>query len=60
LVITDEEIWIIPVVTKEGKVEYLIAMDSSRESARARALDWVKTQSNLQDVGEAKTPFHVL
>ena len=61
LVITDEEeIWIIPVVTKEGKIEYLVAMDSSRENARERALHWVKTQPALADVGEAKTPFHVL
>jgi hypothetical protein len=59
-VITDEEIWIIPVVTKEGRVEYLIAMASSAESARERALNWVKTQPTLEDVGEAKMPFYVL
>jgi hypothetical protein len=59
-VITDEEMWIIPVTTKELKIEYLVTMDSNRESARDRAIKWVKTQPNLEDVGEPKTPFHIL
>jgi len=45
---------------ERGKREYLIAMDSSAESARERALNWVKTQPTLEDVGEAKMPFYVL
>ncbi|HTZ46851.1 MAG TPA: hypothetical protein VMH20_04625 [Verrucomicrobiae bacterium] len=58
--ITDEEMWIIPVTTKEATIEYLVTMDSSRESAREQAVEWVKTQPNLEDVGELRTPFHVL
>jgi predicted type IV restriction endonuclease len=60
VIITDEEMWIIPVITSEGKIEYLVTMDSSRDSARERVVDWVKTQPNLEDVGEPKTPLYVL
>lgn len=60
MLVTDEEMWIIPVTTETGQTEYLITMDSSRESARERALNWIKTQPNLVDLGEPKIPFHVL
>lgn len=60
MLITDEEMWIIPITTKDFKIEYVVTMDSSRENARQRALNWVKTQPGLGEVGEPKTPFHVV
>lgn len=60
MLITDEEMWIIPVTTKKAEIEYLVTMDLSRDSARERALNWVKTHPDFDDVGEPKTPFHVL
>lgn len=58
--ITDEEMWIIPVITKESKIVYVITMDSSQQQARERAIKWAKGEPEVIEVGEPKTPYHVL